>query len=230
MPNDTADQPGETSSSPGDSRSSLGAKDYGWTEERPTLSSTRLAPIVDQALSRLPKGSRVLDIGCGRGDQALRIARQGFDVCGIEPSPSGVEIARRKCPDARIEVDVADAKLLERLACDPFDAVVSTEVCEHVYDPFEWADACYETLKPGGMLVVSTPFHGYFKNLVISLKNGWDLHWSPLYVGGHIKFFSTKTLSDLLERTGFVDLEFRYTGRFAPLWMSMVCIARRPGD
>lgn len=204
--------------------------DYQWTADRKTPSGLRLDPIVDRALTKAPKGGRVLDIGCGRGDQAGRVLSQGFQVTGVDVSSSGIELARKTYPDARFEVEAADENLLDRLNEDPFDVVISTEVCEHVYDPAAWARGCYSALRPGGLLIVSTPYHGYLKNLMISLKGGWDLHWSPLWLGGHIKFFSTKTLATLVEQTGFDSLEFKYAGRFAPLWMTMVCIARRPMD
>jgi hypothetical protein len=54
-----------------------------------------------------------------------------------------------------------------------------------------------------------------------------DAHFSVLHDGGHIKFFSVKTLSDLVSSHGFVDLKFEFYGRAPWLWMNMLCHARK---
>lgn len=204
----------------------VGVVDYGWTEERVSPSGQLLGPIVAAALAPLERGARVLDVGCGRGDMARELVELGYDVTGVDPAASGVELARRRVPGARFEVDVASDGLLGRLGEEPFDAVVSTEVCEHVYDPFAWARGCRAALAPGGLLVASTPYHGYVKNLAISLTDGWDTHFTALWVGGHIKFWSKRTLSKLLSECGFGGFEFRYGGRLPLLWKTMVCVGR----
>ena len=225
-PTNAEDRPGK----PGDD-----VADYGWTEERATPSGRLLGPVVASALSSLDRGARVLDVGCGRGDMARELVELGYRVTGVDPTESGVELARRRVPGARFEVDTASEGLLERLGEEPFDAVVSTEVCEHVYDPFSWARGCHAATAPGGMLVAATPYHGFVKNLAISLTDGWDSHFTSLWVGGHIKFWSTRTFSKLLSECGFGGLEFRYCGRLPLLWKTMVCVAhaepleREPG-
>lgn len=124
-------------------------------------------------------------------------------------------------------------RFAERSACDDlagefgrFDAVASLEVIEHCYWPRRFA-AVLALLKPGGVAIISTPFHGYWKNLALALAGRFDLHWSPLWDGGHIKFWSEATLGTLL-REGFVDVAFHRVGRLPPLARSMVAVARRP--
>jgi len=58
--------------------------------------------------------------------------------------------------------------------------------------------------------------------------NRWDSHASPLWDGGHIKLWSRKTLSALLDEAGFVKLQFRGVGRLPKLWMTMVMSGDRP--
>jgi hypothetical protein len=50
-----------------------------------------------------------------------------------------------------------------------------------------------------------------------------DNHFHVLWDGGHIKFFSVKTLTALLKTEGFTDLHFNFAGRFPYLWKSMLC-------
>jgi hypothetical protein len=82
-------------------------------------------------------------------------------------------------------------------------------------------------LKPDGYLVLTTPYHGYFKNLVLSILGKWDAHLSPLWEGGHIKFWSRATLTRLLAEANFEVIDFAGVGRVPYLWKSMVLVARR---
>ena len=110
---------------------------------------------------------------------------------------------------------------------DPFDIVVSTEVVEHIYSPHRFVQFAHEVLVPCGYFIISTPYHGYLKNLVLSLLNKWDAHHTALWNGGHIKFWSRKTLFVLLEDEGFDVLEFHGVGRVPYLWKSMILVARK---
>jgi hypothetical protein len=50
-----------------------------------------------------------------------------------------------------------------------------------------------------------------------------DSHFTVLWDGGHIKFFSVKTLTQSLEQEGFANVQFKFAGRFPYLWKSMLC-------
>jgi 2-polyprenyl-6-hydroxyphenyl methylase/3-demethylubiquinone-9 3-methyltransferase len=79
----------------------------------------------------------------------------------------------------------------------------------------------------GGVAVVSTPYHGYWKNLVLALAGQTDKHYTALWDHGHIKFWSMDTLGQLLREAGFKSIEFRRVGRIPTLAKSMIAIARR---
>jgi SAM-dependent methyltransferase len=107
-------------------------------------------------------------------------------MVGVEPDAEGVRIARQKCPQAtfyKLAVDDGPAQVLADYP-QGFDAVVSTEVIEHLYAPRQLAAFAHGVLRDGGHLVLTTPHHGYLKNLAISLVNGWDRHADPLWDGG----------------------------------------------
>ena len=176
----------------------------------------------------LRPGTRVLDVGCGNGSTAGEFIRRGCFVVGVDPSEKGVAWARQSFPEARFELMGAGEDLLARLGELPFDLVVSTEVVEHLYAPRPWAVGCFRALKPGGRFICTTPFHGYWKNLALSLMGHWDRHLDPLWDGGHIKLWSPATLRRLLEETGFVDFEWRGAGRMPGFWMTMAAKAERP--
>jgi 2-polyprenyl-6-hydroxyphenyl methylase/3-demethylubiquinone-9 3-methyltransferase len=74
---------------------------------------------------------------------------------------------------------------------------------------------------------MTTPHHGYLKNLLIALANRFDSHVTPLWEGGHIEFWPRRTLETLLRDAEFVDLCFRGAGRSPYLWRSIVVGATR---
>lgn len=185
-------------------------------------------PIVLRLCAELPPHSRILDIGCGNGSVAIEIAKTGHSVVGIDMAESGIRIARENGPSVRFEVLGADSHVLENLREEPFDLVYSVEVIEHLYDPRSFMAGCFLATKPKGRFICTTPYHGYLKNLAISIAGGWDKHADPLFDGGHIKLFSRKKLSALLTETGFQNLEFYGAGRSPYLWKSMAISGTKP--
>lgn len=203
-------------------------KDYGFASATESHMHRHFLPRVLAFAGHLDVGTRVLDVGCGNGFTCGEFLRRGCEVVGVDLSEQGIALAREKYPDGRFEVLEADRQILQDLDESPFDLVISTEVVEHLYAPRDWAAGCYAALKPGGRFICTTPYHGYLKNLLISLTGGWDKHANPLWDGGHIKLWSRKTLSALLEETGFRDIQFRGAGRVPGLRMTMIAKCCKP--
>lgn len=177
---------------------------------------------------QLERGTRVLDVGCGNGFLCGEFLKRSYEVVGIDLSVEGIELARRTYPRGRFELLSAEGDLLERLHEPPFDVVISTEVVEHLNAPHKWAKGCFDALKPGGRFICTTPYHGYLKNLLISLLGRWDIHANPLWEGGHIKLWSKRTLAELLAGVGFRNLKFQGAGRFPGFWMTLIAKAEKP--
>lgn len=203
-------------------------KDYGFSNDCPSHVHRHFLPLIFALSGALGSGVRVLDVGSGNGFTAGQFLARGCEVVGVDLSESGVALARKTYPAARFEVMAADESMLERLHCEPFDLVVSTEVVEHLYSPREYARGCFHALKPGGRFICTTPYHGYAKNLLLAIFNKWDAHANPLWDGGHIKLWSYRTLSALLRETGFTNVQFQGAGRLPGLWMTMIVAADKP--
>ena len=169
---------------------------------------------------------KLFELGCGNGALAARMAGLGVEVTAIDTSESGIEIARKEHPGVRFEHASAYDDLATRFGS--FPAVVSLEVIEHLYDPRKMAANLYSLVEEGGYALVSTPYHGYWKNLALALSGRMDAHFTSLWDGGHIKFWSVQTLTRLLQEAGFVDLQFKRVGRVPALARSMVVVARKP--
>lgn len=188
-----------------------------------------LLPTVDKLLtSHLPSlaGTRLFDLGCGNGSVAAHFASQGCEVAGVDPSTEGIKQANQEYPDLQLRVGSGYDNLSATFGT--FPAVISLEVIEHVYSPRDFAATLINLLEPGGVAVISTPYHGYIKNLALAVTGKMDSHFTALWDHGHIKFWSFKTLGQLLREAGFHQIEFHRVGRFPALAKSMIAVARKP--
>ena len=170
---------------------------------------------------------RVLDLGCGNGALCKRLHDAGCEVTGVDVSGPGIAVASKAYPQIRFEAlgvyDEPPAEFLEA-----FDVVVSTEVVEHLYAPRALPKLIKRVLKPGGTAIITTPYHGYLKNLVLCLANKWDSHHDVFWDHGHIKFWSRSTLTRLFTDEGFEVESFEGLGRMPGLWMTMLMSFIKP--
>jgi arsenite methyltransferase len=144
----------------------------------------KTADVVEQrraiiAALELRPGERVLDIGSGPGFLAQEMAAAGARVHGVDPSPSMLDIARRRAPDVTfsegtaIELAFADAS---------FDVVVSTQVYEYVEDMAAELAEVRRVLVPGGRLLIldtdwdSIVWRSSDDERMARVLHAWDAH------------------------------------------------------
>jgi SAM-dependent methyltransferase len=147
---------------------------------------------------RKPSG-KLLEIGCARGD-FLSIARESFDVSGVEPNP---ELA-----DASSQVAPVYRDTIERTPWSDFDVVASFHVIEHVDSPSSFIGAAAQRLKPGGLLVIETP---NIDSVPFKLFNS---KWRQ-FIPEHYFFFNPDTLSALLSNHGLKVESVQTIGKYA---------------
>lgn len=188
-----------------------------------------LLPAVRRLLGSLnlpPSERRLFELGCGNGSVANVLSQLGWDVTGVDPSTEGVAQAQAAYPELKLSTGSAHDKLADKFG--QFPVVLSLEVVEHVYAPREYVNTAFDILTSRGTAIISTPYHGYWKNLALALTGKMDAHFTALWDHGHIKFWSIRTLSELLREAGFVDIRFKRVGRVPALAKSMIAIARKP--
>ena len=186
-------------------------------------SGENLTRVFVELVKKLDGVRSICDLGCGNGHISGRLAALGYHVTGVDASASGIQIAQRAYPG----VEFVHALIDRTLNLGEFDLVISSDVIEHLYRPSDLLEAAVTQLKPGGQILLGTPYHGYLKNLILAATGKMDAHYSALHDGGHIKFFSVNTLSKLMRAHGFEDLSFTFYGRAPWLWKNMICHARK---
>jgi 2-polyprenyl-6-hydroxyphenyl methylase/3-demethylubiquinone-9 3-methyltransferase len=200
---------------------------YGWRTADAHCHHAYILPAIETLLPE-QRSLRILDLGCGNGFLAQHFAAAGHAVTATDPSTDGIELARRAYPGVRFEAVSGYDSHTHLMPPGGWDVITASEVIEHLYDPRRFLENAFRHIAPGGCIILTTPYHGYLKNLALAAAGAWDRHLTVHWHGGHIKFFSVPTLTAMLRDCGFVDPTFRFVGRLPWLWKSMVCRAEKP--
>lgn len=201
---------------------------YTYTDAGHNESHRYLFPAVLRILDQVKepdKSQRIFEVGCGNGSVASELSARGYNVTGIDPSAEGISQARRANPALKLEAGSCYDDLAAKYG--RFPLVLSLEVVEHVYFPRQYAACVFSLLESGGTAIISTPYHGYLKNLAMAVTGKLDAHFTALWDHGHIKFWSMRTMTDLLTEAGFRSVTLERVGRIPALAKSMIAIARK---
>jgi SAM-dependent methyltransferase len=150
------------------------------------------------------KSGRVLEVGCGAGDQLLALKNAGWDVLGIDFDPAAVATANARGLDVRLG-DLRQASLPEA----SFDAIVMSHVVEHVIDPVGLLKECARILKPRGDFVAITP------NASSWGHRKFRESWRGLEPPRHLTIFTPRALRLAIEKAGLTPTRTRYSARDA---------------
>jgi SAM-dependent methyltransferase len=193
-----------------------------WRELPPDVPLFAFERRRDFLLRNVREGERVLDLGCGEGAFCAELASAGLDPIGAEVAEAALTRARERHPGLRFELVATDGPLPFDDAA--FDAVWASEVIEHVADTARWLSEVRRVLRPGGTLLVTTPYHGRLKNLVLALS-GFEGHFDP--TGQHLRFYTRSSLRRTLEQFGFERIDVTGTGSLPMLRQTLMARARR---
>jgi len=138
---------------------------------------------------------RLLDIGCSTGALIMSALREGIDAEGVEPAERAARAAQAEGLRVFSGTLAAAAYPAGR-----FQAATLMEVIEHLRDPGDLLQEAWRILAPGGILAVGT---GNAASWTVALMGGrWD-YFGVERFGGHVSFFTPRSLARLAERCGF---------------------------
>jgi len=163
----------------------------------PTIRESYLRTAQSQLrlIQKYASGTNLLDVGCAHGFFLFSASEAGYTTKGVEISQDAAAYARKE-----FGLDV-EAKPFEelRFAENHFDVVTLWQVLEHVPYPLMMLKEVHRILKPGGLLVVSTPNIEGIPAKILR-KRWWDIKRL------HINQFTTKTLTDVFRNAGFKNI------------------------
>lgn len=151
---------------------------------------------------------RVLDVGCGGGGfaKAIKHYRPDLEVYGVDINKEAIKRAKKDDEGVNFKAESVD-----RLAFKDefFDAVVVTDVLEHLEEPTEALRQINRVLKPKGVFCAFVPLERSLFSIHFWLhKLGWD---AKKRLAGHIQNYSKKDLGTLLKESGFKVDTLRYS-------------------
>ncbi len=176
-------------------------------------------------IAHVSGGERVLDLGCGEGGFAAAAAEaRASEVLGVDVAQAAVRRAHARHPELRFEQVEPGGRL--PLEDASIDLVWCSEVLKHVLDTARLLSEARRVLRSGGLLLATTPAHGRLRRAGLALA-GWERHFDPL--GADLRFYTRRSLRELLSDFGFEDVAVRGAGGPPLLRRHLFASARRAG-
>jgi 2-polyprenyl-3-methyl-5-hydroxy-6-metoxy-1,4-benzoquinol methylase len=159
-----------------------------------------LKSVVDRAFRHLPHKPdthpSLLDVGCGNGEFLEVAAECGWKVVGVDPDPKAVA----KAKELGLEVYQGGVEVFQGKQTF-FDFISLSHVIEHVHSPPELLKACFDLLRPGGMLWIETPNIRSFGHSI------YRQSWRGIETPRHLALFNRNSLVHALEEAGFENVK-----------------------
>lgn len=148
-------------------------------------------------LSRIDSNSKfILDVGCGRAWLAAELTPKNIFVCSLDASQTNPTKALELYSNENHSAIVADALKLP-FEDNSFDSIVASEIIEHVEDPSKFVKGLIRCLKPGGKLIITTPYKEV-------LRYSLCIHCNKMTpINAHLHSFDEQKLKNLYDSGSF---------------------------
>jgi len=171
------------------------------------ISNEAVYTAFEQILTQLDLKGEILDFGAGTGNLTQR-----FQALGRFSRITAVDLMLRPDEiDESIQWISSDLNEAIDIPAQSFDVIVSAEVIEHLENPRAIAREWFRLLRPGGILVFSTPNNESWRSLVTLLLQGHFVYFSDTCYPAHITALLRKDIDRILSETGFSKPKFVFT-------------------
>ncbi len=156
-------------------------------------------------VAALPDSSEasILEIGCSNGATGELALAEGKcrRYCGVELFSEPAAVARERLTEV-VQGDIAQLEL--PWPAESFDALILSEVLEHLRDPWAVLARLRPLLRPGALVFASTPNVAHREIVVMLLRGRWELRsYGPLDAT-HLRWFTPSSLRAAFEGAGYV--------------------------
>ncbi len=148
------------------------------------------------------ENKRVIDFGCATGYFAQLLTTKGCRVTGIEINQDAAKVAEQYCEQV-IVADLDLVSLTEILPDQAFDVAIFGDVLEHLRDPWRVLKETQKLLNSEGYIVASIPNIAHGSIRLALLQGKFDYTDLGILDNTHLRFFTRKTLEELLENSGY---------------------------
>ena len=147
------------------------------------------------------KSLKILNAGCGSGELSFLLARAGHEVLGIDPAREYIDLAKKLVPKKLLNFCDFQISSIENFqTSEKFDAVIATDVLEHIKDDEAAARRLADFVRPGGHFIVTVP----------AMQSLYGFHDEEL---GHFRRYGAGQLKKIINKTNLISIKkIRYFG------------------
>lgn len=191
-----------------------------------SLKRNFFARIINNSYGQQQPGVKALDLGCATGACLSVFPDFGLVPYGIDVNPFAISAARKNVPEAHLFNGYFEDR---PDGMDEFSLVILSDVIEHVHDPVVLLKSIYDSMLPGGRLILVTP------NIKSFSKNMMGRKW-PHYKPEHVLLYGQTGLTKILTAARFQSVSFKravktlsisyglnYYRNYGSPWVSKIC-------
>jgi SAM-dependent methyltransferase len=168
-------------------------------------------PEIPSIMEGLPRGLRVLDVGCGSGVHGAELFRvHGHRVVGVDLSAASIEKAKTRLAEAYV-ADVTQPDLYPFRGGQLFDIVLFSDMLEHLTDPLDVLLRHYQLLAPGGQVLISLPNVAIWNVRFALLLGQFEYGDTGTLDRTHMRFFTRRSFRRFLSEAGLTASRNRIT-------------------